>query len=108
MTSGFDELSLALFTTLAPAGTIAFIALALARLLERDHEAAVRIDRLTALPFSVIIISEEFRIMHSRLKISIFSAGIRTALPPASRTDNDIRGDEAPEQRMFHAPEQKL
>lgn len=56
MTSGFDELSLALFTTLAPAGTIAFIALALARLLERDHEAAVRIDRLAALPFSVVLV----------------------------------------------------
>ncbi len=56
MTSGFDEFSLALFTTLAPAGTIAFIALALARLLERDHEAAVRIDRLAALPFSVVLV----------------------------------------------------
>ena len=55
MTSGFDEISLALFTALAPAGVIAFIALALVRLFERDHEAAVRIDRLIALPFSVAL-----------------------------------------------------
>lgn len=56
MTSGFDELSLAVFTTLAPAGTVAFVVLALARLLSRDHDAAVRIDRLIALPFSVALV----------------------------------------------------
>ncbi|RDB64700.1 DMSO reductase [Gordonibacter sp. 28C] len=56
MASGFDELSLAVFTTLAPAGTVAFVVLALARLFSHDHEAAVRIDRLIALPFSVALV----------------------------------------------------
>ena len=56
MTSGFDAFSLALFTSLAPAGVIAFFALALARLSVRNHEAAVRIDRMIALPFSVALV----------------------------------------------------
>lgn len=56
MTSGFDTLSLALFTSLAPAGVVAFLALALVRLFERDHAAAVRIDRMIALPFSVVLV----------------------------------------------------
>ena len=56
MTSGFDAFSLALFTSLSPAGVVAFIALALARLGVRNHEAAMRIDRMVALPFSVALI----------------------------------------------------
>lgn len=56
MTSGFDGLSLALFTSLAPAGVVAFLALALARLTVRDHDAAVRIDRMVALPFAVVLV----------------------------------------------------
>lgn len=56
MNSGFDVLSLALFTTLAPAGTIAFMALAAARLFAMDREIIVRIDRMMALPFSVCLI----------------------------------------------------
>lgn len=56
MNSGFDEISLALFTTLAPAGVIAFIALAAARLFADQHEKAVRIDRMIALPFSVCLV----------------------------------------------------
>ena len=54
MTSGLDNLSLALFTALAPAGVVAFIIMALARLFAIDHERAVRIDRMIALPFAVI------------------------------------------------------
>ena len=56
MTSGFDGFSLALFTSLSPAGVVAFIALALARLGMRNREAAVRIDRMIALPFSVALV----------------------------------------------------
>lgn len=56
MTSGFDAFSLALFTSLAPAGVVAFLALAFARLWTRDQEAAVRIDRIIALPFSVVLV----------------------------------------------------
>lgn len=56
MNSGFDSFSLALFTSLAPAGVVAFIVLACARLGVRNREAAVRIDRVIALPFSVALI----------------------------------------------------
>lgn len=56
MTSGFDEISLALFTALAPGGAVAFIVVALARLGATSHEEAVRIDRVTALPFAVCLI----------------------------------------------------
>lgn len=56
MTSGFDALSLAIFTSLAPSGAVAFIVLALARMGMRDHDAAVRLDRMTALPFSVALV----------------------------------------------------
>ena len=55
MTSGLDNLSLALFTALAPAGVVAFIIMALARLFAADHECAVRIDRMIALPFAVAL-----------------------------------------------------
>lgn len=55
MTSGFDAFSLALFTSLAPAGVVAFLALALVRLWSRDPLAAVRLDRMIALPFSVVL-----------------------------------------------------
>lgn len=56
MTSGLDNLSLALFTALAPAGVVAFIIMALARLFAIDHERAVRIDRMIALPFAVALV----------------------------------------------------
>ncbi|MEG0991495.1 MAG: DmsC/YnfH family molybdoenzyme membrane anchor subunit [Gordonibacter sp.] len=56
MTSGFDELSLALFTALAPAGAVAFIVVALARLGAASREEAVRIDRMCACPFSVCLV----------------------------------------------------
>ena len=56
MTSGLDNLSLALFTALAPAGVVAFIIMALARLFAIDHERTVRIDRMIALPFAVALV----------------------------------------------------
>lgn len=56
MTSGFDGFSLAVFTSLAPAGVVAFLALAVARLAVRDHAEAVRIDRMVSLPFAVVLI----------------------------------------------------
>lgn len=56
MTSGLDNLSLALFTALAPAGVIAFIILALVRLRAPSRDRAVRIDRTIALPFAVALI----------------------------------------------------
>ena len=56
MTSGFDAFSLGLFTSRAPAGVVAFLALALVRLWSRDRTASVRIDRMIALPFSVVLI----------------------------------------------------
>lgn len=56
MTSGFDGLSLAVFTSLAPAGVVAFLSLAIARLGAHDHAAAVRIDRMISLPFAVVLV----------------------------------------------------
>ncbi len=56
MTSGLDNLSLALFTALAPAGVVAFIVLASARVFAADHDRAVRIDRVIALPFAVALL----------------------------------------------------
>ncbi len=56
MTSGFDELSLAIFTSLAPAGVIAFIIMALARLGCTHHETAVRLDRMIALPYALVLL----------------------------------------------------
>ncbi len=55
MTSGFDGFSLAVFTSLAPAGVVAFLALAIVRLDASDHKAAVRIDRMVSLPFAVVL-----------------------------------------------------
>ena len=55
MTSGFDAFSLAVFTSLAPGGVVAFIAVALARIGARNREAAVRLDRVIALPFAVVL-----------------------------------------------------
>ncbi len=56
MTSGFDALSLAIFTSLAPSGAVAFIVVALVRIGTRDHDAAVRLDRIMALPFSIALV----------------------------------------------------
>ena len=56
MTSGFDAFSLAVFTSLAPAGAVAFVTLAFARLGVANHKAAVRLDRMLALPFSVVLV----------------------------------------------------
>lgn len=56
MTSGFDGLSLALFTTLAPAGVVSFFALVIARFITRDRDAILRLDRTIALPFAVVLI----------------------------------------------------
>ncbi|MDE8703489.1 dimethyl sulfoxide reductase anchor subunit [Adlercreutzia equolifaciens] len=56
MSSGFDPVSLAVFTTLAPAGAVAFLVLALARLAAPDHADAVRIDRVIALPFATALL----------------------------------------------------
>lgn len=56
MTSGLDNLSLALFTALAPAGVVAFIVLASARVFAADHDRAVRIDCVIALPFAVALL----------------------------------------------------
>lgn len=55
MTSGFNDTSLALFTTLSPAGAVAFIVIALARLSAQDHKRAVTLDRTVALPFSLCL-----------------------------------------------------
>ena len=55
--SGFDSFSLALFTTLAPAGVAAFIVLALVRLTCRDHDEAVHIDRMIALPLDNALVA---------------------------------------------------
>lgn len=55
MTSGFDALSLALFTSLTPVGVVAFIAVAIARLSAPDSSVAVRIDRTVALPFAIVL-----------------------------------------------------
>lgn len=57
MTSGFDELSLAVFTTLAPGGAVAFICMALA-LLKPGIEASdeVKLNRYLAVPIAVALV----------------------------------------------------
>lgn len=56
MISGFDNPSLAVFTTLAPAGVVALIIVALARIITKDHEQAIRLDRIIALPFATALV----------------------------------------------------
>lgn len=56
MTSGFDGFSLALFTSLAPAGVVAFWVLACVRLRSHDQAVSVRLDRMLTLPFSVVLV----------------------------------------------------
>ena len=55
MGTGFEHTALAVFTTLAPMGAGAFIALAYAFAVGKpDEEAARRLDRWTALPLAVL------------------------------------------------------
>lgn len=57
MTSGFDELSLALFTTLSPVGVVAFILVACELLIKGTvGERAEKINRYLAVPFAVALI----------------------------------------------------
>lgn len=57
MTSGFDELSLAVFTTLAPGGVIAFIYMALALLKPGiDEQEETKLNRYLAIPIAVALI----------------------------------------------------
>lgn len=57
MTSGFDELSLALFTTLAPGGVVAFICMALALFKPGiDPSDETKINRYLAVPIAVALI----------------------------------------------------
>ncbi|WP_139651915.1 dimethyl sulfoxide reductase anchor subunit family protein [Raoultibacter phocaeensis] len=57
MTSGFDELSLAMFTTLAPGGVIAFMCMALT-LFKPGIEASdeTKVNRYLAVPIAVVLI----------------------------------------------------
>lgn len=57
MTSGFDELSLAIFTTIAPAGVIAFICMALTLFKPRlDESVKTKTNRYLAIPIAVALI----------------------------------------------------
>lgn len=57
MESGFDALSLSLFTTLAPAGVVGFIAVAFIVLISKPDEAITRqLNRYLALPFSCVLV----------------------------------------------------
>lgn len=56
MSSGFDEVSLAVFTTLAPAGAVAFMVLAAVRIFMHDKATAQRLDRAVAVPFAVALL----------------------------------------------------
>lgn len=57
MTSGFDELSLALFTTLAPGGVVAFICMTLALFKPGiDLSDETKINRYLAVPIAVALI----------------------------------------------------
>lgn len=57
MTSGFDELSLAVFTTLAPGGVVAFICMAFMIADPRvSLDEKTRLDRFLAIPIAVALI----------------------------------------------------
>lgn len=57
MSSGFDSLSLALFTTLSPAGVIAFIGTAIPLLFfSLEEDTRTRLNRYLALPYAIILI----------------------------------------------------
>ncbi len=58
MEAAFSELPLALFTTLAPAGAGAFIALAVAVMTAKIEDDALRkLDRMSAIPLGVVLVS---------------------------------------------------
>ena len=56
MTSGLDNLSLRAHHGPSARWDVAFIVLALARIFSADHDRAVRIDRMIALPFAVALL----------------------------------------------------
>ena len=57
MNSGFDELSLAVFTTLAPGGVVAFICMALAMFKSPiGKQEETKLNRYLAVPIAVALI----------------------------------------------------
>lgn len=57
MTSGFDGMSLAVFTTVAPAGAVAFICMAIALIRSvRSDKPAARLDRYLAIPIAATLV----------------------------------------------------
>ena len=82
MGSGFEHTALAVFTTLAPMGAGAFVALAYAFLVGKPDEAAAkRLDRWTALPLAVLALGFAGAFMHLASPLNAFGvfAGVGTS-----------------------------
>lgn len=82
MGSGFEHTALAVFTTLAPMGAGAFIALAYAFIVGApDQAAAKRLDRWTALPLAVLAAGFLGAFMHLASPLNAFGvfAGVGTS-----------------------------
>lgn len=73
MGNGFEHAALAVFTTLAPMGAAAFIALAYAFIAGKPGEvAAKRLDRWTALPLAVLAVGFVGAFMHLASPLNAF------------------------------------
>ena len=82
MGSGFEHTALAVFTTLAPVGAGAFIALAYTFIVGKPDEAAAkRLDRWTALPLAVLALGFAGAFMHLANPLNAFGvfAGMGTS-----------------------------
>lgn len=85
MQAAFAELPLALFTTLAPLGAGAFIALALAFfMVPFSGEQFKRIDRMTCVPLVVVLIGFAASLMHLASPLHAFSVFAQVGTSPLS------------------------
>lgn len=85
MGNGFEHAALAVFTTLAPMGAAAFIALAYAFIAGKPDEAAAkRLDRWTALPLAVLAVGFLGAFMHLASPLNAFGVFAGVGSSPLS------------------------
>ncbi len=85
MEAAFNELPLALFTTLAPIGAGAFVTLALAFLTSSfSDEQTKRIDRMTLVPLAVVIVGFAASFFHLASPLHAFNVFSGTGHSPLS------------------------
>ncbi len=85
MGNGFEHVALAVFTTLAPMGAMAFIALTYAFIAGKpDAEAAKRLDRWTALPLAVLLVGFIGAFLHLASPLNAFGVFAGVGSSPLS------------------------